>query len=67
VFCKHILEHDLIQRQLCHQPLELRVLLLQLLALPDLLGFQAGITPFPSIEGLLGNPEVADQVRNRCP
>ena len=39
--------------------------LLELFELADVLGFQAGISPLPAIERLLGNPEMTDEVRNR--
>ena len=62
MFCEHILEHHRIQGQVHDQPFELRVLLLELLELADLLGFQSGIAPFPPVEGLLGNPQMTDQI-----
>jgi hypothetical protein len=35
-FFENVLQHDLVERQICHQALELRVLLLELLQPPCL-------------------------------
>ena len=39
-FCQHILQHHLVQRQFCHQPLQLAVLFLELFELPHLIALQ---------------------------
>jgi len=67
LFCEHILEHDFVQRQVRDQAFQLGVLLLELLELSDLLGFQPGIPPLPPGEGLLGNPQMADQLGEGAP
>lgn len=66
-FCEHVLEQHFVQSPVCHQALQLGVRLVELLELPDLFGFQSRIPPLPPIEGLLGNPEMADQVGDGGP
>jgi hypothetical protein len=63
--CEHVLEHDLVERQVCHQPFQLEVFILALLDLSDLLGFQSGIASLPPIEGRFSDPEMTDQVGDR--
>src|SRR5271169_5074733 len=65
LFSQHILQHDLIQRQLSHKLLELGVLISKLLDLPYLVHFQAGILRLPAIVGLFRNPNLPDQLRYR--
>jgi len=45
LFSQHILQHGLIQRQLSHKLLELRVLISKLLDLAYLVHFQADTSP----------------------
>jgi len=64
-FFKNVLQHNLVERQIGHQALQLRVLLLQLRQLPGLAGFKPPIDLLPAIEGLFRDADLADQVRHR--
>src|SRR5271165_6885984 len=66
-FCQHILEHHFIQRQFRHQPLEPTVLFLELFELSHLIRLQPLVLLLPSIEGLLRDSHLADQLRHRHP
>jgi hypothetical protein len=55
-FCQHVLEHGLVQRQLGNQPLQPRILFLELFALPDLIRLQPLVLFLPAIQRLLGDP-----------
>lgn len=58
MFCEHVLQQDLVEQQVGHQPFQLRGLLLQRLELPDLFGFKPRIPPLPPIDGLLDDVEM---------
>ena len=66
-FWEYVLQHDVVQWHVCHQPLQFGVLILELFELPDLLRFQSPIPLLPPAESLLSNPEVADEVGNWGP
>src|ERR1700734_1569828 len=66
-FCQHVLQHRLVQRQLCDKALQPSILFLQLLALAHLIRFQPLVLPLPAIKGLLCDPHLADQLRHRYP
>ena len=58
-FSKHILEHDLVQRQVRHQPLRLSHIVSQLLQLTDYARLRAAVNLLPAIERLLREPNLA--------
>jgi hypothetical protein len=53
VSLRDVLQHQLVQAQLSHQPLQLRVLLLQLLQTPSLIHLQPAELLAPAVVGLL--------------
>src|SRR4030095_6065663 len=50
LFSEHILQHPLIQAQICNQLFQPAVLFLQLLHLPSLIGLHANVLLLPSIK-----------------
>ena len=62
---QNILQHGLIQRQLSHELLQLRVLISKLLDLAYLVHVQAGILRLPAIVGLFRNPDLPGHLRYR--
>jgi hypothetical protein len=64
-FSQHILQHGLVQRQVCDDLLELAILFLELFEPTQLREAQARELPFPGVERLLADSYLAAQLRNR--
>ena len=60
-------KHQLLQAQLRHQPLQLRVLLLQLFQPPRLIHLQPAVLLAPPVVGLLRDPGLLACLRRRLP
>ena len=58
LFSEHILEHRLIQRQLCYQLLQTGVLIPQLLQLSDLIHLKANVLGLPVIKFPFADPNL---------
>jgi hypothetical protein len=64
IFLEEVLQHCLLQRQVRHQALELKVLFPQILQFTRLRARRAAILPFSAIEALLRDPVLTQQIRD---
>jgi hypothetical protein len=62
---RRLLQDPQVQGLIGYQFLQLGILSFQILQAPDLVHFQTRVPLLPSIERLLGNPHLADQLRHR--
>jgi len=62
---EHILQHDLVERQVRHQALQLRVFVAQLLQLTGFTGQHSAVDLLPAVERLLGDPDLATDISHR--
>ena len=65
LFSQNTLKHRLVQRQLCHQLHQSRVLVSKLLRLSNLIHFQAGILGLPAVKRLLADSRLSDHLGDR--
>lgn len=63
----NVLQHDLIQRQIGHQALRLRILFLQLLQLSCLPWLKLSIDVLPSVERPFRNSDIRDELGHQRP
>jgi len=66
-FLEHILQHRLIEREIRHDTLELRVLLPQLTQFSRLRGLHVPVQLLPPVIALLRNPVLPTELRDRSP
>jgi len=67
LFCEHLLQDHLIQRQIGHELLESAVLFLQLSQPPNLVDGHLAVPLPPHVVGCLADPELARDLQDRGP
>src|SRR5262249_48781274 len=63
-FSEQILEHHLVEREVGHEALELRVFLFELPQVPHLADAHAGVFALPDVDGLLADAQTPCDVRH---
>ena len=64
-FCDHLLQHRLVEAEVGNEPFELRVFFAQLPQLANLGRSHRAEFLLPSVKRSLGDPELADDLRDR--